>query len=152
MKAPIGCKSDGCPLCPVGEPLVWEDYDPLDEVLIWRGVPEICEPCPLRWDCPRQFEAEANIHETFWGMIPTHSKLARRLLRMFRPRVEPGFNIAKNQYRLKDLFLNSRELAQMVCTMADVLETLHVLARQHHCRRELRRCINDDIHQPELWE
>ncbi len=151
MKPPRGCDSDGCPLCPAGERLRWEDYDPQDQVLLWRGQPAICKCCPLRAQCPGQFEADASVHETFWGMLPTHTELARRLLRQLRPRVEPGFNIAKNCHRLKDIFLNSRQLAQMVCTMSDVLETINVVIKlSPHDKREVRKYLKDDIHQPEL--
>jgi hypothetical protein len=88
----------GCPLCPLGEPLIWEDYDPSDQgVLIYRGDPRHCPRCPLAGMCPRQFEFSAGAHETLWGMLPYHTRLSSELRRMFRPRIEQGFSTIKRR-------------------------------------------------------
>jgi hypothetical protein len=153
MVPPAGAESDGCPLCPLGDRLVWEDYDIAAECLIYRGNRSICRTCPLAGTCPKQFEFPSERHETFWGMVPPHSRLARRILRQFRPRVEPGFNLLKNRYGVTGFFINSRHLAQTLCLLSDVLETLDLLAQERPARgRETRRALIRDIFQPELWD
>jgi hypothetical protein len=137
-----------------GEPLVWEAYDPADGgVLIYRGRPDLCAACPLAGTCTRQFEYGSGRHETFWGMVPSHSRLARELRRRFRPRVEPGFNLAKNKYRLKGFFLNSLELTQALCVMSDVLEVLEFLAQERPRQgRQMKKTLQCDLQAPELWD
>lgn len=154
MKPPPQCDQRGCPLCPLGEALEWEDYVAEDDgVLIYRGQPERCRVCPLAGGCARQFEFAAATHETFWGMVPSHSRLSRQLLRWFRPRIEQGFNLAKNHYRLKGFFLNSLELTQTLCEMCDVLETLGILAQQHPVAdRELKKSLQGDLNAPEFFD
>ena len=154
MTPPQGCQADGCPTCPAGERLVWEDYLPEDGgVLIYRGDPAVCRCCALRGDCPRQFERQAAEHETYFGMVPSHSRLCRRLLRLFRPRIEPGFNISKNIHGLKNCFVNSHQLAQTLCAMSDVLETLSLLARQRPCAaRKTDIALKGDLREPEFWD
>lgn len=153
MVPPPGCESDGCPVCPSGERLVWEDYDIASEQLIYRGNPILCRTCPLAGTCPKQFEYDAACSETFWGMVPSHSRLARRILHQFRPRIEPGFNLTKNKYCVTDFFLNSRHLAQALCIASDILETLEILAQERPARgRQTRQALIRDIFQPELWD
>lgn len=153
MKPPADCDEMGCPLCPAGQPLAWEDYDPQGEGwLIYRGRPELCRSCPLAGACPRQFEFAAGAHETFWGMVPSHSRLSRELLRKFRPRIEQGFNTAKNLFRLKGFFLNSLELTQTLCEMCDVLETLIFLAQQRPMQgRQTKNALEVDLECPDFF-
>lgn len=154
MKPPPGCDGQGCPLCPLGERLVWEDYTPEDEGrLIYRGQPERCRVCPLAGTCERQFEFAAAAHETFWGMVPSHSRLSRALLRMFRPRIEQGFNLVKNQYRLKGFFLNSLELTQTMSVMSDILETLGFLAQERPQQGlHMKKALQGDLQAPEFFD
>jgi len=153
MVPPKGCDQDGCPLCSLGERLVWSDYDAADGALIYRGEANVCGICPLAGTCPKQFEFAAETHETFWGMIPYHSRLRRRLLRKFRPRIEPGFNTGKNRFRLKDFFINSEHLAETLCVMSDCLECLEILARERPQKgRETRNALIGDINALELWD
>lgn len=153
MKPPDGCAADGCPLCPVGERLVWEDYDGASEQLIYRGSHEHCRQCPLAGTCPKQFERDAGANETFWGMVPSHSRLARTILRRLRPRVEVGFNMTKNRYLVKDFFINSRHLAQTLCVLSDIVETLNILAQERPARgQETRKALVADMVQLELWD
>ena len=154
MTPPPGCTAQGCPLCPLGEALVWEDYDPEEGGwLIYRGRREICRACPLVGTCARQFEFAAGRHETFWGLVPSHSRLCRELLRKFRPRVEQSFSLAKNKYWLKGFFLNSRELAEQLCAMCDVLEVLEFLAQERPRQgRQLKKSLRSDLQAPEFWE
>jgi hypothetical protein len=140
------CDADGCPVCPCGEQLVWEDYDIASEQLIYRGNPNVCRTCPLAGTCPKQFEHDAGRSETFWGMVPGYSRLARRILHQFRPRVEPGFILTKNKYCITDFFINSRSLAQAFCIASDILETLEILAKEWPARaRETRQALIRDI-------
>lgn len=153
MAPPDGCEADGCPLCPSGERLIWEDYDIASEQLIYRGNSSFCRLCPLAGTCPKQFEREAAANETYWGMVPFHSRLARRLMRKFRPRVEAGFNLTKNRYGVSDFFINSRHLAQTLCQMSDILETLQIMAQERPQRgRETRQALLGEVFQLELWD
>jgi hypothetical protein len=152
MAPPAGADSSGCPLCPAGEALVWDDYAPDAGVLLYEGERAACTCCPLSGTCSKHFEFPAGAHETFWGMVPSHSQLARDLLRRFRPRIEPGFNTAKNRFALKDFFLNSRHMAQILCTLCDITETLEIIAQERPSRgRETKKAMSRDIKQPELW-
>lgn len=153
MKAPETCDPDGCPLCPFGHRLIWEDYDIASEQLIYRGDRSVCATCPLAGTCPKQFEYDADRHETFWGMVPVHSQLARCMMRKFRPRVEPGFNLTKNRYAVADFFINSRHLIQSLCVLSDILETLEILATERPLRgHETRKALIRHIRHPELWD
>lgn len=154
MRPPTGCGEQGCPLCPRGEALVWEDYDPEDGGwLIYRGARQTCSTCELAGTCARQFEIAAGINETFWGMVPSHSRLCRELLRKFRPRIEQSFSLAKNKFWLKGFFLNSLELARQLCAMSDVLEVLKFLAEERPQRgHQTKKALQQDLQAPEFWE
>jgi hypothetical protein len=153
MVPPPGTDREGCPICAYGETMTWDDYDCSDGVLLYRGKRETCARCPLSGTCPKRFEFAADRHETYWGMVPWHSRLAQELIRRFRPRVEPGFNLAKNKYRLKDFFINSQPLAETLCILSDIIETLEIVAQERPSRgRETRNALSRDIKQPELWD
>jgi len=153
MVAPAGSAADGCPLCPAGERLLWEDYDLEDEALLYIGDPRLCARCPLHGSCARRFEFPAAAHETFWGMTPSHSLLSRELLRRFRPLIEPGFNSDKNRHYLKDFFLNSKELAQQLFILSDCLECLEILAKIRKERgQETRKALIHDLNDLEIWD
>jgi len=154
MNPPAGCDEQGCPLCPRGEGLVWEDYDPEDGGwLVYRGARQVCAACELAGTCARHFEFPAGTNETFWGMVPSHSRLCRELLRKFRPRIEQAFSLAKNKFWLKGFFLNSLELARQICAMSDVLEVLEFLAQERPQRgREIKKALHNDLRAPEFWE
>lgn len=153
MTPPADCDAAGCPLCRWGTRLIWQDYDPVDQVLVYHADPRVCVTCPLAGTCPKQFEFPAGRHETFWGMVPAHSRLSHRLLRQLRPRIDQGFNIAKNKFRLRDFFLNSRHLAQTLCILCDILDTLELLALERPQKgRETKTALHQNIQQPELWD
>lgn len=152
MKPPDGTDRDGCPLCPAGERLVWEDYDSNTQQLYYRGDIQSCHKCPLAGTCPKQFEFDAGTHETFWGMVPSHSRLARQLLRLCRPSVERTFNTDKNTHALKHFFLNSRELAQTLSTMSDTLEVLKLLTREPVRPPKAKPTGQAEWIQYELWD
>lgn len=128
MRPPAGTDTDGCPVCPLGRRLIWDEYDPLDGTLVYRACEDSCTGCSASFIRPAHFEFSAADHETFWGMIPSHSRLAKQLMRTFRPRIESGFNAAKNSYGLSQLVLNSLTLTQQLCTMTDVVHMLKILA------------------------
>lgn len=152
MTPPPGTDPDGCPTCPSGQRLVWHEYDSQSQSLIYGGDRQHCSRCPLAASCPRVFEFDAGAHESFWGMIPTHSRLAKRLLDKFRPRAEPGFNIAKNRHGLQNMFLNSLELTQILCVCSDLVACLDFLAlKPRETPRELKIATRPTLEQPELW-
>jgi hypothetical protein len=153
MSAPSCADTDGCPLCPMGRRLEWEDYDPTDGVLLYHAQEADCVRCPMSPMCNRRFEFQASDHETFWGMVPTHSRLSRQLLRHFRPRVEPGFNASKNLCGLSKFFINSCNLAQQLCTMSDVVECLKKLAaKRSEGLPRIAKTLRYDKTQPDLWD
>ena len=150
---PVGTDPDGCPLCPAGERLIWDEYDQADEMLIYRADECVCGACGLRGTCPRQFDFDAGRHETFWGMIPTHSRLARLLLRQFRPLVEPNFYQSKVRHALARLFLNSPEFTDSVGKMSDLIQTLEILAPKKPMRGlQAKNSTLREVKQPELWD
>lgn len=154
MKPPAGTQKDGCPTCPMGERLTWLDYDWEEETLLYCCESQRCERCQLAGSlCSRQFEYPAGTHETYWGAVPSHSRLSQQLRRHFRPRVEPGFYIAKRRHGLGRLFLNSRNLAQQLCQVSDSIELLTILAREGAQKpRRTQNSIKTDVSQPELWD
>lgn len=153
MVSPPGTDSEGCPVCAFGETMIWEDYDCSDGTLLYRGKADACARCPLSGPCPKRFEFPADRHETYWGMVPWHSRLSRELIRRFRPRVEPGFNLAKNKYRLKDFFITSQNLAQTLCVLSDITETLKIIAQERPLRGvETKKSILRDVKQLEIWD
>jgi hypothetical protein len=153
MTPPAGSDADGCPLCPAGWRLIWDDYDPGDEALIYRGDPARCRVCGLGATCPRQFDIEAGQNEIFWGLVPSHSRLSRTLLRRLRPLIEPGFNRTKNLHGVERFFLNSRPLAQMLCTLSDALAVLDLIAGQRpQMGREVKKVKEQNVGQLRLWD
>jgi hypothetical protein len=152
MTPPAGTEPDGCPICAMGERLVWQEYDAQSAVLVYHGNEQHCRSCPLAGQCPRIFEFDAAMHETFWGMIPSHSKLARMLLQKFRPRAEPGFNTTKNRHNLKDFFLNSLDFTRIACTMSDILICLEIVAKKRsEIPRETQNVLELECEQLIMW-
>lgn len=152
MLPPPGTEADGCPTCRLGERLVWQEYDVQSAVLIYRGNEHFCRQCPFAGSCPRLFEFDAAAHETFWGMIPSHSKLSQMLLRKFRPRAEPGFNTAKNRHNLKGFFFNSRDLARTACIMSDLVICLGIVAeKRSQMPPAVRNVVEFECEQLVMW-
>lgn len=67
--------------------------------------------CPLSGICAKQIGNSAGEHETYWGMVPSHSRLFNKLMHQYSHRTISGFNTAKNRFRSSGFFINSLELA-----------------------------------------
>jgi hypothetical protein len=139
MLAPEECEEDGCPSCPQGQRLIWECYVSHEKGHLYhppsRG--DICMICPEKNPCQKEFRFPPDDHETFLGMIPLHSRLAKQLLARIRPLVEAGFEADKNRFNLSGFFINSLELACTLSYLADACNILTLAAefRSHHGRR-----------------
>jgi hypothetical protein len=153
MNPPALCENDGCPCCPQGQRLIWDRY--LLRQNRHRYHPpahgDICRICPEAKTCPQEFHFSPEDDETFLGMIPLSSRLAKRLLSRIRPLVEAGFEADKNRFNLSGFFINSLELAQTLSYLSDACNILTLTAdlRSHHGRR----CNEIDrrtLRQPEL--
>lgn len=119
----------GEPRCHQGQLLQWLHYDPEGEQQ-WFGAgpaPELCGWCWEQASCPREFAYPAAQHEILLGQIPYGSWLAKHLLDKVRPWVEPAQAYEKNQLGLRHFFLNSLQLAWIMCLLADTV----VLLRAH---------------------
>ena len=97
---------------------------------------EICMICPEKDHCVAEFFFSPNEHETYLGMIPLHTRLAKQLLARIRPLVEAGFENDKNRFNLGGFFLNSLEIARVLSYLADACSILTITAefRSHHGR------------------
>jgi len=139
MSAPEECEDDGCPCCPQGQRLIWERYLRHQNSHLYHPPAhgEICMICPDQKLCPQEFRFSPDLHETFLGMIPLHSRLAKQLLTRIRPLVEAGFEADKNRFNLSGFFINSLELARTLSYLADACNILTLTAevRSHHGRR-----------------
>jgi hypothetical protein len=72
--------------------------------------PELCAHCWEAATCPRHFGYALGQHETLLGLLPLASRVAQRLLRQVRPRIEPAQSFEKNQLGLGQMFFNSLRL------------------------------------------
>jgi hypothetical protein len=139
MLVPPGCEEDGCPSCPQGQRLIWERYLRHEKSHRYHAPShgDICMICPDQNQCPQEFRFSPDDHETFLGMIPLHSRLAKQLLARIRPLVEAGFEADKNRFNLSGFFINRLELARTLSYLADACNILTLTAelRSHHGRR-----------------
>ena len=132
MKPPeyFGLESDGCPTCFWGQRLVhnYFDWEKQQHLYLKPDEGQECCRCPLLSRCPQEFWFSPEIHETYLGVQPLHTKLAQRLLRYARPIVEAGFSEDKNRFMLKALFINSLSLAEFASLLVDSAKLLTTLA------------------------
>lgn len=139
MLIPSPCDPDGCPCCHQGQRLAWKGYVRESKPHLYQppAEGEICALCPEQGACEKRFHFRPEEHETFFGLIPLHTRLAQQLLKRIRPLVEPGFDADKNRFSLSGFFINSLELARTLSYLADacniLLQTAQV--RTHHGRR-----------------
>ena len=142
MVVPPNCEEDGCPCCPQGQRLIWDRYVIEEFSHLYYPPPQgdICMVCPEQSQCKKEFRFPPDCHETFFGLIPLHSRLAKQLLVRIRPQVEAGFETDKNRFNLSDFFINSLELARTLSYLADACNILTLTAevRSHHGRRYKR--------------
>ena len=139
MVVPESCDENGCPCCPQGQRLVWDHYVIEEFSHLYYPPPEgdICMICPEQSRCKKEFWLPPEKHETFFGLIPLHSRLAKQLLVRIRPLVEAGFETDKNRFNLSGFFINSLELARTLSYLADACNILTITAdlKAHHGRR-----------------
>jgi hypothetical protein len=139
MAAPQNCEEDGCPCCNQGQRLIWERYviEEFSHLYYPPAEGEICMICPEQSRCKKEFRFPPEYHETFFGLIQLHSRLAKQLLVRIRPQVEAGFETDKNRFNPSGFFLNSLELARTLSYLADACNILTLTAdlRSHHGRR-----------------
>jgi hypothetical protein len=110
--------------CAQGQKLRWLGLRE-NEHLHWFGVAQEPSPlCPHCWEqstCPREFSFAPEDHEIALGTIPTHSWLAKKLLRQSRPWIEANQSYEKIQLGLSSMFLNSLRLASIASLLADTV-------------------------------
>jgi len=139
MSVPSRCEADGCPCCPQGQRLIWQEYVKAENHHYYLAPEEgeICSLCPDQTRCDKEFAIPPEEHETFFGLIPLHTRLARQLLARIRPQVEAGFEADKNRLHLREFFINSLELARTLSYLADACNILLLTAelRSDHGRR-----------------
>lgn len=133
MKPPqyFGLEPDGCPTCFWGQRLVHDHFDWTEQHHLYLKPDEgqECQSCPLLSHCPQEFWFSPEVHETYLGAQPLHTKLAQQLLRYARPVVEAGFSEDKNRFMLKSLFINSLSLAEFASLLVDSAKLLTTLTR-----------------------
>lgn len=131
MKPPqnFGLESDGCPTCLWGQRLVHDHFDWKEQKHLYLKPDEgqECRCCPFLFHCPQEFWFSPEIHETYLGAQPLHTKLAQQLLQYARPVVEAGFSEDKNRFMLKSLFINSLSLAAFASLLVDSAKLLTTL-------------------------
>ena len=153
MSPPASCDQGGHPCCPQGQRLIWERYAMEIERHLYHPPDEgeICMICPEKNHCESEFFFSPNEHETYLGMIPLHSRLAKQLLVRIRPLVEAGFETDKNRFNLGGFFLNSLEIARVLSYLADACNLLTITAefRRHHGKR-LKKADQQSKRQLEL--
>lgn len=158
MAPPPCCEDDGCPCCHQGQRLIWDRFvdDKNGHLYYPPHDGEICMICPEQTGCEKEFRFSPNVHETFFGLIPLHSRLSKELLQYIRPLVEAGNEADKHRFNLSGFFMNSLELARTLSYLADACNilTLTAAARLNHGRRyrkmdRLSRCqLELDFNRP----
>lgn len=159
MKPPqdFGLETDGCPTCFWGQRLVHDHFDWNQQKHLYlkpeRGLE--CSHCPFSSACPHEFWFSPEIHETYLGAVPLHTRLAQKLLQFARPLVEPSFSEDKNRFMLKSLFINSLDLAEFVSLLVDSAKLVTTLARLKHAHgKQLKKAsaqLLDQLKLPLFW-
>lgn len=103
-----------------------------------------------------EFWFSPEIHETYLGAQPLHTRLAQMLLQFARPLVEPSFSEDKNRFMLKSLFINSLNLAEFASLLVDSAKLVTTLVRLKSDRgKQLKRVsahILDQLKLPQFRE
>jgi hypothetical protein len=133
MKPPqeFGLESDGTPTCFWGQKLTHDhfDWEKQTHIYIKPEQGRDCLSCPFANACPQEFIISPDVHETYLGAQPLHTKLAQQLLKFARPIVEQSFSEDKNRFMLKSLFINSLNLAEFASLLVDSTKLLITLAQ-----------------------
>lgn len=155
MKPPqaFGLELDGCPTCFWGQRLLHDhfDWNTQKHLYLKPEQGQECFTCPFVAACPQEFWFSPEIHETYLGAQPLHTRLAQKLLQFARPLVEPGFSEDKNRFMLNSLFINSLNLAEFISLLVDsakLLRTLVSLKTTHG--KPLKRASNQLLNQLKL--
>jgi hypothetical protein len=121
---------NGITRCHQGQRLQWLHYDrEAQEQWFGAALPqELCAWCWEQARCPREFAYPAASHEILLGQVPYDSWLARHLNDRVRPWVEPAQSFEKHQLGLCNFFLNSLQLAWIMCMLADMVVLLRAQA------------------------
>lgn len=133
MKPPqdFDLSSDGCPTCFWGQSLMHDHFDFEKQTHLYikpeKGLE--CSCCPFINACPQEFLFSPEIHETYLGAQPLHTRLSQKLLQFVRPLIEPTFSEDKNRFMLKSLFINSLSLAEFSSLLVDSAKLVTMLAR-----------------------
>jgi hypothetical protein len=124
------CEDDGCPCCHQGQRLIWDRFvdDKNGHLYYPPHDGEICMICPEQTGCEKEFRFSPNVQETFFGLIPFHSRLSKELLQYIRPLVEAGNEADKHRFNLSGFFMNSLELARTLSYLADACNILTLTA------------------------
>ena len=94
----------GCPECPEGVPLSWDGYD-LDTEMHQYLAPTdhaTCKVCRLHGSCYQELSISPFMDEHRFGIIPLHTKVAKRLLQQIRPQVKEVSRMIKTNYLSTD--------------------------------------------------
>lgn len=132
MKLPqdFGLESDGSPTCFWGQRLNHDHFNWEKQTHLYvkpeQGLE--CSRCPFANACPQEFTFSPDIHETYLGAQPLHTRLAQQLLKFARPIVEQSFSEDKNRFMLKSLFINSLNLAEFASLLVDSTKLLMALS------------------------
>ena len=119
----------GCPECPEGIPLCWDDYDAETEMHCYTSPLDnpACDTCWQHGNCYQELYVSPSIDEHHFGMIPLHTKVSQKLLQKIRPQVERGFENDKNKLYLNRFFVNSLTLANILGHLSDACQILLLL-------------------------
>lgn len=132
MKPPqyFGLESDGSPTCFWGQKLQHDhfDWEKQTHLYVKPEQGRECSRCPFANACPQEFIFSPDIHETYLGAQPLHTRLAQQLLKFARPIIEQSFSEDKNRFMLKSLFINSLNLAEFASLLVDSTKLLMTLA------------------------
>jgi hypothetical protein len=155
MKKPenFDLQSDGCPTCFWGQRLTHDhfDFDKQTHLYLKPENGRECSCCPFVAACPQEFLFSPEIHETYLGAQPLHTRLAQKLLQFARPLIEPTFSEDKNRFMLKSLFINSLSLAEFSSLLVDSAKLLTVLTRlKIKGGKQLKRASNQLLNQLKL--
>lgn len=155
MKPPqnFNLQSDGCPTCFWGQPLSHDhfDFEKQTHLYLKPEKGRECSTCPFVASCPEEFLFSPDIHETYLGAQPLHTRLSQKLLQFVRPLIEPTFSEDKNRFMLKSLFINSLALAEFSSLLVDSAKLLTMLVRlKTNSGKQLKRASKKMLNQLKL--
>lgn len=128
MFPPSLCNEKGEPLCKAGAPLKHLEYDKELKKHIYAGLDFECCCCGLRHNCPKEFLISPDSSEHYLGLIPLHTKVAKRLLKEYRPVCEQGFLRDKQFQHIGNFYANSLDLVSIVSHVSDTCSVLKIIA------------------------